>query len=265
MAVVLAPCLLGCDPVYSLQGRVRSVSAGQAAQPLPKAQVKAICENEHHDLTVTNADGRYFYANVGSWDDRCELVVTTPDGRHEGARVTVRQLCDEAHEPNCDNVALEWDAVLERKDARPVARSIDVAFQAETPATRFYVVGGGPPEELCSPPCTIRLFAGEHEFAVGPTAAHAQALAPETLLADATIVGRYEEDPELRKWGWGLVSGGALAWLTGSVVGIAIDSKRVVFWSAVAAAPVLGVGLVLREQGESSGSIQVTPLAPASD
>jgi hypothetical protein len=259
--LALAVCLLGCDPIYSVSGRVRSVPRGMpvtAAEPLPNAEIAHVCGDWRSVLDTTNSDGNFVGGGFGWWDERCALEISTPDGRHEAVSATLGELCWENRKSSCRNVALEWNVALLRRDADQLRERVEVTIESRTPNTRFYVAGRAL-EELCAPPCTVSMFVGDHSFGIGPTPDRAVRVPEVTIRENSRIVAEFHEDRDKQTIARVLIAVGGVAWLSSLFTAFVLENEPATIVTGAVGLSLILPGATLSEAGRARGAIKVSP------
>lgn len=74
--LLVATCVLACDPTYGVHGTVRDASGA----PISGANVQKTCPSGHNQSMSTGADGAFSFGGVGGAFEasKCMLVVEAP-------------------------------------------------------------------------------------------------------------------------------------------------------------------------------------------
>jgi hypothetical protein len=209
LAALLTSAVAACDPIISLEGRVRSVpppkgpSAGTAPQPLPGATVSMTCEQtprlEGKDagpqyLAITDRDGHFRWVSLGGFSPTCAFEFESGDGTHEPYRIGIKQLCKE-HRGNEDCriiEGIEVDLVRLRPSPPPVALRLKSSPEG--------LELGADDKKLCTSPCSASLPAGRHVLTISrppPPHSFRPALASQEIWAQRSDL-RTDLDIEVR-------------------------------------------------------------------
>lgn len=187
--------LLGCDPVMSIQGTVRSQSATGKRTALPGADVTLVCPSLRNLLARSGRDGAFLYATVGWWPKGCHVEVTTVDESHQATMRSVEDLCRESSgDPDCLQISGAEFAVREVKTERETLR---LTFRPDREGLELVQRVGTGDEVLCSGRCEVNLLPGPQHLAVRLQQTHHQLWTDRVTLAESqTMDVHFVEDTD---------------------------------------------------------------------
>jgi hypothetical protein len=155
--------LLACDPILSVQGRVRSPAPAGEGAAIPGADVALVCPRHRETLAKTDSRGEFSYASIGHWPEHCALEASTFDGSHRSVARSISELCRASGDrADCQQIT-SADFTLPRLGERRRARLV---FRPDDARIQLVQHLGAREEVLCTGACETELLAGEHRLSL---------------------------------------------------------------------------------------------------